>query len=90
VVAWAMGLPIGLLTLFAFISLVDIVRLMPISVGGLGVREWAVIVLFASLGITREQALTFSILAFAPIYLNAIVGGLLYISKARVRRADAH
>jgi uncharacterized protein (TIRG00374 family) len=88
VVAWAMGLPIGLLTLFAFISLVDLVRLMPISVGGLGVREWAVIVLFANLGITREQALTFSILAFAPIYLNAIVGGLLYISKARVRRAD--
>ena len=88
VVAWAMGLPIGLLTLFAFISLVDLVRLMPISVGGLGVREWAVIVLFGTLGITREQALTFSILAFAPIYLNAIVGGLLYISKARIRRAD--
>ena len=90
VVAWAMGLPIGLLTLFAFISLVDIVRLLPISVGGLGVREWSVIVLFATLGITREQALTFSILAFAPIYLNAIVGGLLYISKARVSRSDVH
>ena len=88
VVAWAMGLPLGLLTLFAFISLVDLVRLMPISVGGLGVREWAVIVLFATLGITREQALTFSILAFAPVYLNAIVGGILYISTARVRRAD--
>jgi len=88
VVAWAMGLPIGLLTLFAFISLVDLVRLMPISVGGLGVREWAVIALFATLGITREQALTFSILAFAPIYLNAIVGGLLYISNASVTRAD--
>lgn len=90
VVAWAMGLPIGLLTLFAFMSLVDLVRLMPISVGGLGVREWAVIVLFATQGITREQALTFSILAFAPIYLNAIVGGLLYISEARVRRAEVH
>jgi uncharacterized protein (TIRG00374 family) len=88
VVAWAMGLPIGLLSLFAFISLVDLVRLMPISVGGLGVREWAVIVLFASVGITREQALTFSILAFAPIYLNAIAGGILYISRARLRRSE--
>lgn len=88
VVAWAMGLPIGLLSLFAFISLVDLVRLMPISVGGLGVREWAVIALFATVGITREQALTFSILAFAPIYLNAIAGGVLYISRARLRRAD--
>jgi glycosyltransferase 2 family protein len=89
VVAWAMGLPIGLLTVFAFISLVDLVRLMPISVGGLGVREWAVIELFASLGITRDQALTFSILAFAPIYLNAIVGGILYISRARFKREDS-
>jgi uncharacterized membrane protein YbhN (UPF0104 family) len=85
VVAWAMGLPIDLLTLFAFISLVDLVRLMPISVGGLGVREWTVIALFATLGITREQALTFSILAFAPIYLNAVAGGLCYISTARIK-----
>jgi uncharacterized membrane protein YbhN (UPF0104 family) len=76
-----------MLTLFAFISLIDLVRLTPISIGGLGVREWTVIVLFARLGITREQALTFSILAFAPIYLVALVGGLAYISKARVRRA---
>jgi hypothetical protein len=84
-VAWAMGLPIGLLTLFAFISLVDLVRLMPISVGGLGVREWTVIALLGSIGIAREQALTFSILAFAPIYLNAIAGGILYVSRARIR-----
>jgi uncharacterized protein (TIRG00374 family) len=88
VVVWAMGLPIGLLSLCAFISVVDLVRLMPISPGGLGVREWAVIVLFSSVGVTREQALTFCILAFAPIYLNAIVGGILYISRIRLRRAN--
>jgi len=85
VVSRAMGLPIDMLTLFAFISLVDLVRLMPISIGGLGVREWTVIALFATVGITREQALTFSILAFAPIYLEAVVGGVLYISSARIR-----
>jgi uncharacterized protein (TIRG00374 family) len=88
VVAWAMGLPIGVFTVLAFISLIDLVRLMPISVGGLGVREWSVVVLFASVGISREQALTFSLLAFAPIYLNAIVGGVLYISYARIRRKE--
>jgi uncharacterized membrane protein YbhN (UPF0104 family) len=84
VVAIAMGLPLDLLTVFAFISLIDLVRLMPISVGGLGVREWAVVALFTTVGITREQALTFSILAFAPIYLNAIVGGIVYILRARI------
>jgi len=85
VIVWAMGLPLGVLTLFAFISLVDLVRLMPISVGGLGVREWIVVVLFATVGISREQALTFSFLAFAPVYLNAAVGGIIYISTARLR-----
>jgi uncharacterized protein (TIRG00374 family) len=88
IVAWAMRLPIDVLTVFAFISLVDLVRLMPISVGGLGVREWALIALFATIGITREQALTFSLLAFAPLYLNAIVGGVLYVSRARIRREE--
>ncbi|HSB08652.1 MAG TPA: lysylphosphatidylglycerol synthase transmembrane domain-containing protein [Blastocatellia bacterium] len=85
VIVWAMGLPIGVFTLFAFISLVDLVRLMPISVGGLGVREWIVIALFATVGIPREQSLTFSFLAFAPIYLNAAVGGIIYVSTARLR-----
>src|SRR5438552_5098719 len=88
VVAWAMQLPIDVLSMFAFISLVDLVRLMPISVGGLGVREGALIVLFATIGITREQALAFSLLAFAPLYWNAIVGGVLYISRARIRREE--
>jgi uncharacterized protein (TIRG00374 family) len=84
VVALAMGLSLDLLTVFAFISLIDLVRLMPISVGGLGVREWAVVVLFATAGISREQAITFSILAFAPIYLNAIAGGIAYVFRARI------
>jgi uncharacterized protein (TIRG00374 family) len=85
VVAWAMRLPIDVLTMFAFISVVDLVRLMPISVGGLGTREWTLVVLLATIGITREQSLTFSLLAFAPLYLNAIAGGVLYVLRARIR-----
>jgi uncharacterized membrane protein YbhN (UPF0104 family) len=87
-VARALDLPLGLPTVFAFISLVDLLRLMPLSVGGLGVREWLIILLFAGVGISRERALTFSILAFAPVYLTAITGGVIYISTARIRRRD--
>jgi uncharacterized membrane protein YbhN (UPF0104 family) len=61
---------------------------MPLSVGGLGVREWLIILLFSGVGISRERALTFSILAFAPVYLTAITGGVIYISTARIRRRD--
>ena len=86
-VARALDLPLGLPIVFAFMSLVDLLRLMPLSVGGLGVREWLIIVLFSGLGISRERALTFSILAFAPVYLTAIAGGIIYtLSASLVRR----
>lgn len=82
VVALAMGLPLSMLVVFAFISIVDLVRMLPISIGGIGVREWVLVALFANVGLAREQALMFSFLAFAPILVNAIAGGLIYISRA--------
>jgi glycosyltransferase 2 family protein len=85
-VARAMDLPISLPVMFAFISIIDLIRMLPISIGGLGVREWATVGLFANLSIAREQALMFSFLAFAPLMLTAIVGGLLYIFWAGVGR----
>jgi hypothetical protein len=87
-VARAMDLPLSLPVVFAFISLVDLIRMLPVSVGGLGVREWTMIVLFANVGIAREQALLYSLLAFAPIILTAIAGGIVYISQASVLRVE--
>jgi glycosyltransferase 2 family protein len=89
VVARAMSLPIGLLTVISVISLVDLIRMMPVSINGLGVREWLIVVLLSSAGIGREQALTFAFLAFSPIVLNAVAGGLIYISRAHVFRSRA-
>lgn len=87
-VVLALRLPLSFALVLAFISLVDLIRMLPISVGGLGVREWLLIALFASVGIGREQAIAFALLAFAPIYLNALAGGIIYVSMARLRRAQ--
>ncbi|HLG13512.1 MAG TPA: lysylphosphatidylglycerol synthase transmembrane domain-containing protein [Blastocatellia bacterium] len=86
VVARAMGLPLGLPAVFGFISLVDLIRMLPISVGGLGVREWVMVLLFANAGLAREQALMFSFLAFAPVFLNALIGGAIYTSGMGLAR----
>ena len=82
VVAQAMNLPITFVVLFSFLSLVDMIRMLPTWGGGIGVREWALVILFAHIGIGREQALMFSFLAFAPVMVNAIIGGLIYTSSA--------
>lgn len=81
-VARAMGLQLQPLTVFAFISVVDLVRMLPLSINGLGLREWAFIALFAGAGIGAERALMFSMLVFAPTLLSAIAGGIIYISLA--------
>ncbi|HJQ26226.1 MAG TPA: lysylphosphatidylglycerol synthase transmembrane domain-containing protein [Blastocatellia bacterium] len=88
VVALALSLPLSFATVFAFMSLVDLVRMLPISIGGIGVREWLLIALFAGVGLKPEQALAFALLAFAPIYCNAIAGGIIYISMARLKQPE--
>jgi hypothetical protein len=87
IVAMAMGLPVGLPLVFAFIAIYDLIRMLPITISGLGIREWALVALFARVGVAREQALMFSFLAVAPILLNAIAGGVIYISIAGRRRS---
>jgi uncharacterized protein (TIRG00374 family) len=87
-VARAMNLPLSFPVVFSFISLVDMIRMLPTWGGGIGVREWALVVLFAGAGIGREQALLFALLAFAPILLNAIIGGILYTLSAGLLKRE--
>jgi uncharacterized protein (TIRG00374 family) len=86
-VALAMGLDLGLPVVFAFISIVDLIRMLPISIGGLGVRELTLIALFANVGLAREKAIAFSIMAFSPLIIIAIAGGIIYIMRAGLFRA---
>jgi glycosyltransferase 2 family protein len=88
IVAQAMSLPVSFFVIFSFISLVDMIRMLPTWGGGIGVREWALVALFAGVGIGREQALLFSLLAFAPILLNAVIGGILYTSSAGLLKRE--
>jgi uncharacterized protein (TIRG00374 family) len=87
-VALAMNLPLSFPVVFSFISLVDMIRMLPTWGGGIGVREWALVGLFAGAGIGREQALLFALLVFAPILLNAIIGGILYTSSAGLLKRE--
>ncbi|HKV39064.1 MAG TPA: lysylphosphatidylglycerol synthase transmembrane domain-containing protein [Blastocatellia bacterium] len=83
-VAVAMNLPVGLALIFAFVSVVDLVRQLPITPNGLGLREGALVVLFGRIGIDRGQALVFSFWIFAPLVLTAIIGGIVYTLSSRV------
>jgi len=55
-----------------------VITMIPISIGGLGVREGAFVFFFAQQGITTESALALSLLYLGLNLALALVGGIIY------------
>ena len=69
----AIGLTLSPVVFFAVIPLVYLATVLPISVGGLGVREGTLVVLLTQFGVASSDAVTLSFL----IYLNRLGIGTL-------------
>ncbi|MDJ0845579.1 lysylphosphatidylglycerol synthase transmembrane domain-containing protein [Crocosphaera sp.] len=78
-VAQQLQLSISFWQLLVFIPIVSVVTLLPISVGGLGVREGLWIYLFARIGLTSEQAVLLSLIITGLGWLLSLVGGILFL-----------
>lgn len=72
--ARAIGLPVGPVTISVAVALGSLVTLLPISISGLGTREAAIVAYLGTSGVPPESALAFSLLIFLTFYLG---GGLL-------------
>ncbi len=59
--------------------LLNIIFLLPISFGSIGVREGAYILVFGLFGIVSEMSLLVSFIYLTATFLNIILGGILYI-----------
>ncbi len=79
----AMGLSIQAMYFFLFIPVIAIFIALPISIGGLGVREGLEIFFFcrAVNGLGREQAFTMGLLAYIVGIVVSLVGGVIYFSR---------
>jgi uncharacterized membrane protein YbhN (UPF0104 family) len=75
--AQALQLDVSFAALGWIRSLVALAMFLPISIGGLGVREATFIALLVPYGITTEDALTLSLLVFARGLVFAIAGGII-------------
>jgi glycosyltransferase 2 family protein len=73
--AEALGLPLGFNALLAFFPVVAIAQVLPISIGGLGLRESALVIFLShsGLGPTTTQAVALGLL----VYLLNLVASLL-------------
>ena len=53
----------------------------PITIGGIGIRENALVFVIENYGVSRADATLFSFMVLSIILVNALIGGLVYLLK---------
>ena len=87
-VARSLGIDIGLSVFFYAIPITALIAGLPISINGFGLREGAYAVIFATVGLSAESAVSISIVATGCAMLISAVGGIFYaIGPVRVKGA---
>lgn len=84
----AVGLEVGLRYFIGFQPVAAIVAAVPISVGGLGVREGVLVELFGGIGVEESLAFATSILGYAAGILASLLGGIAFIVR-RIQPTEA-
>jgi hypothetical protein len=69
-----------------FIPIVGAITMLPISIGGLGVRDASTIFFLAKAGVGNDLALAMSLISFFFILIYAAAGGLIYVLTVSHRR----
>jgi uncharacterized protein (TIRG00374 family) len=83
--ALALTVPVGIY--FAFIPVILLVIVLPISVNGIGTGQVAFVALFTRAGVSAADAFTLSVLYAALGLVGSLPGGLLYLFEPKERRA---
>lgn len=80
--AWLLGRSLGLdvpgTSYFAFIPIILLVMLLPITVNGFGVSQWAFVWMFTRVGVSEANAFALSVLFVALGLVGNLPGGLIY------------
>jgi hypothetical protein len=79
ILAEGLRIHVSLFYFMVFIPVVTLISMIPISLNGMGLREYAFVSLFGSIGVDREAAVALGLLASVTIFISAIPGGVIYI-----------
>lgn len=75
----ALGVRLSYAHYMAVLAITELLRMLPISLGGIGVREGAFVVLLAPFGVPAEEAFTLSALFYLMLMALGVVGGIVHV-----------
>jgi len=86
----SLGIKISPVYFFIFIPIIGAITLLPIAIGGLGLREGLFVVYFAKAGVIKQLALVMSLLSFSFVVFYGAIGGLIYVLTVHRRRLQPY
>jgi len=78
-----LGLMVPLAILFVFVPLVNVLTIIPMSINGLGVREFSYVYLFGLGGVAKFEALFISLTVFFIRIVSSLFGGIVYVIRGK-------
>jgi hypothetical protein len=82
----SLGYDIDFMYFLIFLPIIGAITLLPISIGGLGLRDASTVYFFAKAGLPRDVAFAMSLIGFFILVIIAAAGGLYYVITLRHRR----
>lgn len=85
--ALSVGVHASLVYFWVFIPVIALAASLPISLGGIGVREQSGVVLFSQIGLPTAEIAAFEFLAYIIGIIASIPGGIIFAFRKRTERA---
>ncbi|MCX5706326.1 MAG: lysylphosphatidylglycerol synthase transmembrane domain-containing protein [Candidatus Omnitrophica bacterium] len=90
IIALSLGIKMNIIYFFVFLPIIGAITLLPISIGGLGLRDATTIYFFAKVGVSKDLAFAMSLLSFSFVLIYGVLGGLIYVLTVHHRRLQHH
>jgi len=76
--AKSLGINLSLTTFVFIVPVVAIISMIPISIGGIGLRENSIVYIMVAMGAGNEKAALCSLILFAMLIFIGLIGGIIY------------
>jgi glycosyltransferase 2 family protein len=82
----SMGIELSFVSFIFIVPVITIISMLPISIGGAGVRENSLVFLMAALGASAERSATVSLILLAMLLILGLIGAIIYIVRPFVMK----
>jgi len=90
IIAVSLGVRVNIIYFFIFTPIVSAITLLPISIGGLGVREGTTTLFFIKAGMMKDLAGAMALINSSFVFACGAIGGLVYVLTVHNRRIQHH